>query len=54
MNHIVEFILNEDGTESVEWGILSGLLISSLIVLLSGIGSWIVTKLTEIQTALGI
>ena len=52
-NLLKSFFSNERGTETVEWGLMAGLIVGGLIVTVVAIGAWVRDKFTELQSDLG-
>ena len=52
-NLLKSFFSNERGTETVEWGLMAGLIVGGLVLTVAAIGVWVRNKFTELQTDLG-
>jgi Flp pilus assembly pilin Flp len=46
------FLNDERGTETVEWGIMAGLIVAGLVGIVAAIGTWVQRKFTTLQTDL--
>ena len=53
MNTVRRFLRDEQGTETVEWAIIIGLIAVASIGLIIAIGTWVNTKCSALNTALG-
>ncbi len=53
MNLVKSFMANERGTETVEWGLMAGLIVGGLIVVVAAIGTWVKGRFDSMQTDLG-
>ena len=42
------FLYNERGTETVEWGIMAGLIVAGLVTVVTGIGAWVLAQLQQL------
>lgn len=51
-NMLKRFVRDESGTETVEWAIIIGLIAVAAIALIVSIGQWVVTKFSQLNTAL--
>lgn len=47
-----EFVLAEDGLETVEYAIISGIIVVAVIATLISIGTWVSGKFTTLDTGL--
>jgi Flp pilus assembly pilin Flp len=47
------FLIDEQATETVEWGILAGFLVGGLVLTLAAIASWVQGSFTQIKTEIG-
>ncbi len=45
-------LADERGTETVEWGLIAGLVVGGLILVLAAIGVWLYSRLEGLQTDL--
>ncbi len=52
MNTLRRFIADEQGTETVEWAIMIGLIAVASIGLIASIGGWVQNKFSELNAAL--
>ncbi len=48
-----KFWSDERGTETVEWGVMAGLIVAGLVTVVAAIGTWIYNKLNGMKTDLG-
>ena len=46
------FWANESGTETVEWGIMAGLIVAGLVGIVAAIGAWVQTRMNSLSTDL--
>ena len=54
MKNLVKTLLSDErGTETVEWGLMAGLIVGGLVLTVAAIGTWVKLKFTELQTDLG-
>ncbi len=54
MKNLVKSLLSDErGTETVEWGLMAGLIVGGLVLTVAAIGTWVKTKFNELQTDLG-
>ncbi len=49
----MDFVSAEDGTETVEWGIMAGLVVVGVILVVIAIGIWLKGRMDNLQTELG-
>ncbi len=49
---LLRFIKEEEGTETVEWAIMIGLIAVASIAVIVGIGTWVNGKFTALSNAL--
>lgn len=49
MTWMQKFWSDEQGTETVEWGILAGLIVAGLVGLFAGIGTWVNGKIQTLH-----
>ncbi len=47
------FVKNESGLETVEYAIITGLIVAATIAVIAAIGAWVLATFTTVQTALG-
>ena len=52
MERIKRFLKEEEGTETVEWAIIIGLIAVTSIATIVLIGTWVSGKFTDLNTAL--
>lgn len=48
------FLRDESGTETVEWGIMAGLIVAGLVTVVAGIGTWVQGAFETLSDGLGI
>jgi len=48
---VSQFVRDERGMETVEWGVLAALIVAGLVGVIAGLGGNIKTKFTNLQTA---
>jgi Flp pilus assembly pilin Flp len=48
-----KFVTDQRGTETVEWGIMAGLIVAGLVTTVGLIGTWVHTKFTGLKSDLG-
>ena len=53
MRTVRSLLLDESGTETVEWGLMAGMLISGLVLVLIAVGAWVQTQFETLQSDLG-
>ena len=54
MKHLVKSLLSDErGTETVEWGLMAGLIVGGLVLVVAAIGTWVKDKFATLQTDLG-
>ncbi len=46
------FLRDESGLETVEWGIIAGIIVAGTVAVISSIGTWTNGKLTDLDTQL--
>jgi pilus assembly protein Flp/PilA len=51
MNLLKKFVRDEAGMETVEWAIMAALIVATLITVIGGIGTNVLTKFTALETA---
>ena len=51
-NLLKSFFSNERGTETVEWGLMVGLIVGGLVVTVAAIGTWVRNRFLELKTDL--
>ena len=47
------FLDEERGTETVEWGLIAGLVVGGLVLILIAVGVWLKSRMEGLQTELG-
>ena len=47
------FLSDEKGTETVEWGLMAGLIVGGLVLVVASIGTWVKLQFETLQTDLG-
>ncbi len=52
-NLLNSFFSDERGTETVEWGLMAGLIVGGLVLTVAAIGVWVKAKFIALQTDLG-
>ena len=45
-------LVEENGTETVEWALIAGLIVGGLILVLAAIGLWLKSRMEGLQTDL--
>jgi pilus assembly protein Flp/PilA len=50
---IKRFVREEEGLETVEYAIITGLIVVGVIAVITSIGTWVSGKFTDLQTGLG-
>ena len=53
MQTIKSFLADDRGLETVEYAIISGLIVAGLITVVVAIGTWVKGKFTSLKTDLG-
>ena len=54
MNALLKsFIKDDRGTETVEWGVMAGLIVGGLILTVAAIGAWVRGRFDSMKTDLG-
>ena len=54
MKNLVKSLLSDErGTETVEWGLMAGLIVGGLVLTVAAIGTWVKEKFQTLQTDLG-
>jgi pilus assembly protein Flp/PilA len=48
-----KFIADEQGLETVEYGIIVGLIVAGLVTVIAAIGAWVKTQFDDLKTDLG-
>ena len=52
-NLLWSFVADEKGTETVEWGVMAGLIVGTLVLTVAAIGLWVRTRFVALNTDLG-
>ena len=52
-NLLKSLFSDERGTETVEWGLMVGLIVGGLVVVIGAIGAWVRTRFENLQSDLG-
>ena len=53
MKNLVKSLLSDErGTETVEWGLMAGLIVGGLVLTVAAIGTWVRTKFETLQSDL--
>ena len=53
MKNLVKSLLSDErGTETVEWGLMAGLIVGGLVLTVAAIGTWVKDKFTQLNTDL--
>ena len=50
---LCRFVKNEAGLETVEYAIITGLIVAATIAVIAAIGAWVLATFQTVQTALG-
>ena len=54
MRNLVKSLLSDErGTETVEWGLMAGLIVGGLVTVVAAIGLWVKNKFADLQSDLG-
>ena len=53
MNMLKNFVKNEQGLETVEYAIITGLIVAGVIATIAAIGVWVKGKFDGLKTDLG-
>jgi Flp pilus assembly pilin Flp len=51
MNTLKRFIKDEQGLETVEWAVIAALIVAGLIAIITGLGTNVEARFTELQNA---
>ncbi len=51
-NLLNSFFSDERGTETVEWGLMAGLIVGGLVLTVAAIGTWVRNKFTQLESDL--
>lgn len=49
---IVHFLRDQRGTETVEWGVVSGVIIAALVTVFAGIGGFVLGRIEAVDSQL--
>ncbi len=49
----MDFVSAEDGTETVEWAIMGGLVVVGVILVVIAIGTWLKGRIDTVKAELG-
>ncbi len=49
MNLMKSLLSDERGTETVEWGLMAGLIVGALVLTVAAIGTWVRTRFETLQ-----
>ncbi len=53
MKNLVKSLLSDErGTETVEWGLMAGLIVGGLVLTVAAIGAWVQTRFTQLEVDL--
>ena len=53
MKNLVKSLLSDErGTETVEWGLMVGLIVGGLVLTVAAIGSWVKLRFEDLQADL--
>jgi Flp pilus assembly pilin Flp len=52
-NTVVRLARDEQGLETVEYAIITGLIVAGTLVAIAAIGVWVAAQFTNLQTTLG-
>ena len=53
MKNLVKSLLSDErGTETVEWGLMAGLIVGALVLTVAAIGTWVSDRFTQLNTDL--
>ncbi len=54
MKKVLKTLLSDErGTETVEWGLMVGLIVGGLVLTVAAIGAWVKARFDSLQTDLG-
>ena len=53
MNSIMRFLSEEKGLETVEYGIIVGMIVAGLVTVIAAIGAWVKLQFDGLKTDLG-
>lgn len=53
MNLLKKFVKDEAGLETVEYAIITGLVVAGTVAIIAAIGTWVNTVFGDLQTQLG-
>ena len=53
MKNLVKSLLSDErGTETVEWGLMAGLIVGALVLTVAAIGTWVRERFSSLQSDL--
>ncbi len=53
MKNVMKSLLSDErGTETVEWGLMAGLIVGGLVLTVAAIGSWVKGRFDDLNTDL--
>lgn len=50
---VVRFLKLEEGLETVEYAIITGLIVAATITVIAAIGAWVLSTFQTVQTSIG-
>ncbi len=53
MSTLKNFVKDEQGLETVEYAIITGLIVAGVIATIAAIGTWVSTQFSNLKTSLG-
>jgi len=53
IRRIRTFVRNQEGLETVEYAIITGLIVAATIAVIAAIGAWVLAQFQAVQTAVG-
>ena len=53
MDKVMAFLKDEDGLETVEYGVILGLIVAATITAVTALGAWVNTQFDNVNTAVG-
>ena len=51
-NLLKSFVSDQRGTETVEWGLMVGLIVGGLVLVVASIGTWVNARFTALEADL--
>ena len=51
-NLVWSFVANEKGTETVEWAVMAGLIVGTLVLTVAAIGTWVSGRFNDLDADL--